>query len=340
MLVVRGGNGNGQLPDSLINSYFQAGVCLNVIYVRGWGDGTNTDRYKQIARETGGQYRETYEFSQGRPPLFSSSVNTEITNLIQDINGFRRTRFGTIAPTHTNVSTMRVEPGAESAYFAIQSASDLTGISTSLVSPSGSRFSMPVSLTPVLRTSARVQLAQTADYSVDSSSTKAMMILAPEAGDWQLSITPTTGATLPEDAEVVAYVKHDGVSISVNPRLEEVTLAEPIKLEAFASYEGERIITNLVTISETITRPDGSSVVVALYDDGDEAHNDELAGDGIYSALFDDYVGAGIYTIEASVNVPGGVTVPGESFDNTIAPTVRSVPAFSAAGKATVSVKP
>ncbi len=50
-------------------------------------------------------------------------------------------------------------------------------------------------------------------------------------------------------------------------------------------------------VAGKVFRPDGSEVAITLFDDGDAAHGDELAQDGIYSALFADYVGAGDYLI-------------------------------------------
>ncbi|MBS2035252.1 VWA domain-containing protein [bacterium] len=46
-----------------------------------------------------------------------------------------------------------------------------------------------------------------------------------------------------------------------------------------------------------VFRPDGSELPITLFDDGDAAHGDQLANDGIYSVLFNDYVGPGDYLV-------------------------------------------
>ncbi|MBT9587087.1 VWA domain-containing protein [bacterium] len=50
-------------------------------------------------------------------------------------------------------------------------------------------------------------------------------------------------------------------------------------------------------VTGKVFRPDGSELAVTFYDDGDAAHDDEIANDGIYSLLFNDYAGPGDYLV-------------------------------------------
>ena len=50
-------------------------------------------------------------------------------------------------------------------------------------------------------------------------------------------------------------------------------------------------------VTATIERPDGSEVVISLYDDGSQFHGDEIANDGFYSAKFLQYNGDGTYQV-------------------------------------------
>lgn len=84
------------------------------------------------------------------------------------------------------------------------------------------------------------------------------------------------------------------------------TYPEPILLQARVLQDSS--ITG-AKVSAIVTRPNsGPPVTIALFDDGEEAHNDLFAGDGIYGAIFNRFYGSGNYTFKIMADTEGGIT--------------------------------
>ncbi|MEW6282212.1 MAG: choice-of-anchor X domain-containing protein, partial [Candidatus Eremiobacterota bacterium] len=93
---------------------------------------------------------------------------------------------------------------------------------------------------------------------------------------------------------------------------DELTYPEP-QVFTVQVYAGDRVTGAEVT--GAVTRPDGSQVEVTFFDDGVEGHGDELAGDGIYSAVFAAFNASGNYNLEVEVNCADGRTAESDDAD-------------------------
>ena len=77
---------------------------------------------------------------------------------------------------------------------------------------------------------------------------------------------------------------------------------------------------------------------ITLFDDGMIAHADAIAGDGVYSARFNNYQGSGTYTFDLTVTTPNAVTYTGESLFSSEPSNTNPVPLFTRMASTTAVV--
>jgi hypothetical protein len=144
-------------------------------------------------------------------------------------------------------------------------------------------------------------------------------IFSPAAGTWTIIITAgtiTTGAL-----NVQGLMEHEGTKLSASVRNPLANYPQPLQIIASAEWEGERVVGG--TVTGRVIHPQGASVPITLHDDGNMAHGDAIAGDGVFSENFDyaqqfgpNYRSglpvAGSYTIELTATVTNGTKYPGE----------------------------
>jgi uncharacterized repeat protein (TIGR01451 family) len=206
-----------------------------------------------------------------------------------------------------------VEAGTASATFAVAIANQSDQITLSLRSPSG-------------------QIINEADGAsnpslelIVSPNSRALRVRTPEPGNWRVVVT--AGTVSPDGMiEVQAFGDHDGVQLNLSVDKDTLTAAEAVQLFATPRFEGEAVIG--ATLTGTVTRPDGSSVFIALYDDGLAAHGDAVADDGDYSSRFTQYSGSGTYTFSIKAAVTSGTTAAGEDLFSFDSSSANPVPQF------------
>ena len=147
--------------------------------------------------------------------------------------------------------------------------------------------------------------------------------------------------------EAFAFAEHDGVQLNVSVTNDNVIFPEAVEIQATPTYRGENVTcatspVSLIgdwfatvnkgpmctTITGMVMRPTGNSVPITLFDDGLVAHADAVAGDGVYSALFNNYQGDGTYTFDLTVNSSNGVTYSGEDLFSSDPSNTEQVPPF------------
>ena len=201
------------------------------------------------------------------------------------------------------------------ATFLAEWADDSATFEVTLQSPSGDTITQ--SLTPVQEP--YVDFRSGAGYEI-------FVVEKPilEVGLWTVSAIEETSTGT--QCELSALSDNRRASIVVTTP-DQVPFPTPIAIQASPRFD-ERLVSGAAVTCQVI-RPDLSEVYITLQDDGDMSSNgDRFGGDGIYSAMFSQYAGTGVYGFNVSVDSQSGMTVPGESFYTDLEDPPQSVPAF------------
>lgn len=306
ILLSDGDHNVGPTPASVIPAIQDAGVTVLSVGLGSGISASGQSTLQNVANQTGGRY-------------FS------VTNAFSLVGLFLRITyesFGSgllvraplpITTGQTQEVVAMVEAGTASATFAVAFANQSDQITLSLRSPSG-------------------QIVNEADAANDpnlelivSPNSRALRLRTPEPGNWRIVVTAGT-VSQTGAIEVQAFGDHDGVQLNLSVAKDTLTAAEAVQLLATPRFEGAAVAG--ATVTGTVTRPDGSAVFIALYDDGQAAHADAVANDGDYSARFNQYSGNGTYTFSIRATVTSGTTAVGETFFSSSPPSVSSVPPF------------
>lgn len=133
-------------------------------------------------------------------------------------------------------------------------------------------------------------------------------------GTWRLEIQDTSGGdsgtlrswtlnyggTSTGGAVTVAHSLNNPAIIAADASgINAVAYPAPIHVRASVVAYGAPIAG--AQAAAVVSGPDGSSSPLDLFDDGDPAHGDERANDGIYSNYFTGYTASGVYDVSVSV---------------------------------------
>lgn len=187
-----------------------------------------------------------------------------------------------------SISAVTVEPGLNSAAFLVTWDSSLGTLDFRLKPPTGDAWTC--SIKPP-----GVSCMQGPGYA-------AFTVPDPEAGEWELQVFRNAAASVPYTFRVSA----DSPSLHADvwqPGGQSTSWPDPIRIKARA-YSGSPVAGLAMTCD--ITRPDGSSVPVQLYDDGLEEHGDFAEGDGEFSAIYAGNDLDGIYIVEVTADNTAG----------------------------------
>jgi len=136
-----------------------------------------------------------------------------------------------------------------------------------------------------------------------------MYLESPEVGDWQISVMGEVLGIEPVIAyALTSWLPSSTLSFEAETIEEFVPLNSPFGLRAEIQDAATPI--QGASVVGTVLRPDSTLEDIVLYDDG--AHNDDLAGDGIYGASYDNTSMPGVYKLAISGN--GDAGGPGASF--------------------------
>ena len=153
-----------------------------------------------------------------------------------------------------------------------------------------------------------------------------------------VSWSVANGAAAAADEASVSYsVNSPEVLVDGDVSSTSVAFPDPVLITAGVRAEGVPVAGAMVYAEAS--KPDGSSVLIDLFDNGDPSTGDLNSGDGVYSALFNDYSGNGTYEFrvhcvnevgEPSGYIHGGgpqeVTIPPFERQFTLQTTVSGVP--------------
>ncbi len=125
-------------------------------------------------------------------------------------------------------------------------------------------------------------------------------IVDPEVGEW-LATVKGENINTATPYSMLAFGNSDEVSTYAGLVKSTFTYPEPVIIRA-SVYAGEPVTG--VKVTGEVVRPNNTTTTIQLYDNGDPANGDETAGDGIYSAVFNDFAGAGSgsYTFKLTIH--------------------------------------
>lgn len=123
-------------------------------------------------------------------------------------------------------------------------------------------------------------------------------------GDWQMQLSCDENSNVQWELKVFSIDNE----IQFQAQTEKTTYLYPESVVMRASCMAPQpVIGGQATA--VVARPDGSSVNLGLFDDGNLAVNgDQHANDGVYSGIFDSFSEDGVYTVTAKFDSTGGVT--------------------------------
>jgi hypothetical protein len=287
ILLSDGDHNTGTPPSAVIPALNSEGITVLTI---GLGSGISTSgqaALQAIASQTGGRF-------------YRAASAADLTNVFVQLaaetsgSGLLALAPEAVASNEVLEHDVLVEPGVESAVFAVTQDLALDDISLSLRTPSGAIITTADASDPDIKV-------------LTSSNSTVFEISAPEAGVWQLIVS--AGTVTNGQIDFLAYARHDGVQLNVSVADDVVEFPEEVAISARPLYEGEAVVG--AAVQGSVKRPDGSEVPIMLKDDGQGA--DRIAGDGIYAATFSQYNDNGTYVFDLTANASGASTYSGES---------------------------
>ena len=281
-------------PESLIPQLIEEGITVITVGVASFIYPWDEQRLRNIATQTGGEYVRFDDSSEWYERL-------ELLQLAVENSAYAPVHRSpqSIASGETRETEVMLETDATRGTFVITNSDPTDQLAISLVSPSG------VAISP-----SDAAIDPNIDF-ISSSNRQSLRIANPEAGLWKIITTAETIST--GEIDVLAFAKNDGVWLNASVVKDTLTHPESVVIQATPQYRGENVVGAIVT--GTATRPDGSIVPIALFDDGLSSHGDEIPGDGVYSANFNNYSsnGNGTYSFDLTVENSIGTTHDGEA---------------------------
>ena len=132
-------------------------------------------------------------------------------------------------------------------------------------------------------------------------------IEAPQPGTWVLTVTRTGADRGAVNVLATAETALEGTHLQATAptTLDFIRDSKAQLVIEAALSEGAPVLS--AKVEATVTRPDGSTLRIALTDNGDAAAGDNAPGDGVYSARFRAFAGDGSYTFVVHADTQGAV---------------------------------
>ena len=286
VLLTNGRQNTGENPSTVLPDLKDAGIVVHTI---GLGADTDISLLSNIANETNGRF-------------FPAASAAELFDAFSTLFAESTENGGLISSALTPLMTGE---GSEE----IVTIDSLTPESTFLVTWPGVA---DIDLT-LVRPDSTVITPATANVDpnitfASGSNHELYTVLSPQVGQWtmQIQAVAVTG-----EVEVTAQtlgVSPD-ISFTATANKESFVFPEPVLVQATPMAP-----VNVVgaTVDGTVTRPDGSSVPLSLFDDGLDTHGDTFAEDGVYSNFFSDFNEDGTYSFELVATTSSGFLFAGE----------------------------
>lgn len=318
-LLTDGLNNTGRNPRSVIPDYRAAQIP---IFTFSYGSSADFALMNDMAVQTGGA---TFT-----SPTNLAAVSNAFQRAFQQAVGSEGVAAGSAVASDTLPGPVGIPIHVDSHIGRLTVAVTIDGgpldADLSLISPSG------------------IDLAPTSTTQSGGQTLFFFEIDLPELGDWELLVEALTGDI---DFSYQASATHEGTQIALDVQTTRVTniFTYPEAVKLTASLVRELPITGAV-VEATVTPPSGEAFVVSLLDNGEAP--DDIAGDGIYSALLY-YTQNGLYNIavaaydfegQAMLTDAGLITSP--DIDGTDVPPADPIPLnedFERAGAIQVEVR-
>jgi hypothetical protein len=306
IILLTDGRGNAGVDElSLIPSLIESDISVIAIAV---GQAPSVANVQRIAIETGGRFLVLPVLGEFAPLVGS---------LTAELFGGGVTTHGdsTVAQGETVTETVTVDTVTEEVTFLLAwpNFNDVLGLT--LVSVSGDTITAEDAIS-----------SPNIDF-VSDEGTQAFIVSGPEveSGDWGMNISGDTVESQDGGSFCFGVLASNDEAVMVGaPERPVYTLGESVRLFATPRFGGNSVAGAEVTGG--FTRPDGTEGFLTFADDG--ASGDDVAGDGIYTALFSDFMGTtGAYSFDLKVANVDGFTNPGEPvFEAVGAPVFSETP--------------
>ena len=274
ILLTDGGHNTGENPLNVIPDLKSNGVIVHAIAL---GTAGNTALLREVAEQTGGQF--FFVADSGDLPAVFATLQTATT----DNGGLITAALAPLNAGEVGQQSVLVEEGTTEATFVV-SWDGAANIDLTLVSPSG------VVITPSTAAS-----DPDIDFASDAMS-EFYRVRAPEAGTWTMEFEAVSASGTVE-VQAQASGVNPGITFDAAP--DQISYTFPEQVHIVASPQAPVHVTG-ASVAGQVTRPDGSTVPITLFDDG--AHDD-----GVYGAFFNSYSGDGGYTFEIVASTVDGV---------------------------------
>jgi calcium-activated chloride channel regulator 3/4 len=318
-LLTDGLNNTGRNPRSVIPDYQAAQIP---IFTFSYGSSADFVLMNDMAVQTGGA---TFT-----SPTSLAAVSNAFQRAFQQAAGSEGVAAGSAMASDALPDPTSIPIHVDSAIGRLTVAVTIQG--------------SPTDAEVILRSPSGIDLAPTSETQSGGQTLYFFEIDLPELGDWELLVEALTGDI---DFSYQASATHEGTQIALNVSTTRVTnvFTYPETVKLTASLVRELPITGAV-VEATVTPPSGEAFIVPLLDDGEAP--DDIAGDGIYSALLY-YSQNGLYDItvtaydfegQAMLTDAGLVTAP--DIDGTDVPPADPIPLnedFERAGAIQVEVR-
>lgn len=292
MVLLSDGDHNcGTAPMSALPAIRSEGVTVMTVGVGNGISASGQATLQDIAQATSGKYYRVDDSSRLVGLYLRVVAESQGRGLLYRVET-------TLSSGQVLALPVLVEEGATSATFSLALGEAGDQIDLALESPSGEMIDEQVAAgDPDI------------DFATDINS-RLFEVRNPEPGIW--SMVASAGTVISGVIEAQAFAEHAGAQLLLAANPADPVYPQPLVLEATPTFDGKPVLA--VELQGTMLRPDGSSAPVSFFDDGDAAHGDTQAGDGIYSALFDAYTEDGTYSIEAiATSTEASKTAPGDS---------------------------
>lgn len=317
-------------PLNVLPSVVDAGIHVHTVAL---GDSTNEDLLRDIAKQSGGIFwkaNSSIEFE----PIFSSLAAITRRGAILDgpqshplppgvahasMTGLPKGATPRGAAIRSVLHSVFVEQGNQEAAFNLGWSAEDAKLEMTLIAPNG-QVILPDDVRAGLYTNIRLlEGTRYRSYVVDSAM----------KGMWHFAVWATSnpGGT--------TYVLQPTV---INPDVRAFANAEKIfpgsgsePVIHLSAVARDGIPVTRLAVEATMTDPNGATSLVQLFDDGDPAHGDQFAADGMYSANIAglDATGNGVYHFEITMRAQAGIAsvIEGEepppTVDNRLLYSVR-----------------
>lgn len=302
VLLSDGDHNTGTDPISVIPTLQREGVTVFTIGLGASLSTTGEATLQRIASSTGGRY-------------FRAATSFDLAGIFNALAG-ETTGAGlltraprTTAPNQTTEVPVAVEANTGKATFALSFAKPSDAFTLSLRTPSGGLITGPGTNVEV----------------IDEGNSITYIVTSPAAGSWQMVVK--AGAVLSNNQfETVAYAKHEGVQLTASVKQDVLTFPNPAIVQAKPQFAGQAVVN--VAVKGSVRRPDGVKVPLTLFDDGQIAHGDARAGDGVYGARYNDYTADGTYSFDLTAENKTGTIQAGEALFSGSPSNAKPAPVF------------